>query len=99
MDKLGIFNSSVPSNTLRRLTGSCHFTIPETLATVLEELLVQGRDEKRMGLVGFREEEEQWLVIPQQPKFPFLLKNTGRNRLQMSEDNEEVILIQLEYSM
>lgn len=28
---LGIFNSSVPNNKLRTLTGSCHFTTSETL--------------------------------------------------------------------
>lgn len=69
-EKFGIFNSSVPTKILRRLALAI-LAISEALATAFENF--SSVTEKEWGwLVCFREEQKQWLVIPQQFKFHFL---------------------------
>ena len=73
LEKLGIFNSSVPNKILRLALAI--FAISETLATVFENSWFgeSAETKKEWGwLVCFREEQKQWLVIPQQFKFHFL---------------------------
>lgn len=73
LEKLDIFNSSVPNEILRRLALAI-LAISETLAAVFENSWFgeSAETKKEWGwFVCFREEQKQWLAIPQQFKFHF----------------------------